>query len=325
MITHCCGHPLLVLFYFIQSAYRRPEDNSDRALKYFDSYYGSVYGEQWPSMRLAMLCRKQHCAMVNRFSSESEKTIRNLASSGAFYLPGKPGGRLSLFYKTSPETNNDEQQDEIFIERNTEDDSGVMIPELSPKNEGLDLFIPPPPISTPAEERQLQEQRLFVDNSTESSVKIEQIKNLDFFPKKLKAFAYPATENSRFPQPKMDENELYSYYLLDMASIFTAIALQPQDGHRVLDMCSAPGGKSLAILQLCTPSILHCVDKSPSRSQRLATVLQSYVPDSYLESCVEIFGGCSAESYADRHQASYHGKYYKNCLSKSLIFFSYFY
>ena len=39
------------------------------------------------------------------------------------------------------------------------------------------------------------------------------------------------------------------YYLLDAASILPIIALDLRPNDRVLDMCAAPGGKSLAISQ----------------------------------------------------------------------------
>lgn len=39
------------------------------------------------------------------------------------------------------------------------------------------------------------------------------------------------------------------YYLMDGGSILPVFALDLKLGDRVLDMCSAPGGKALAILQ----------------------------------------------------------------------------
>jgi hypothetical protein len=43
------------------------------------------------------------------------------------------------------------------------------------------------------------------------------------------------------------------YYLMDGGSILPVFALDLKLGDRVLDMCSAPGGKALATLQTLLP------------------------------------------------------------------------
>ena len=42
---------------------------------------------------------------------------------------------------------------------------------------------------------------------------------------------------------------LLGYYLMDAASVLPCLALDVQEGHNVLDLCAAPGGKTLALLQ----------------------------------------------------------------------------
>lgn len=39
------------------------------------------------------------------------------------------------------------------------------------------------------------------------------------------------------------------YYLMDAASLLPVLALGLQSGDTVLDLCAAPGGKTLALLQ----------------------------------------------------------------------------
>lgn len=47
--------------------------------------------------------------------------------------------------------------------------------------------------------------------------------------------------------------QLKQYYLLNAASVLPVLALQVRDGEKVLDLCAAPGGKALAIMQCATP------------------------------------------------------------------------
>jgi 16S rRNA C967 or C1407 C5-methylase (RsmB/RsmF family) len=51
------------------------------------------------------------------------------------------------------------------------------------------------------------------------------------------------------PPVKDPSTNLYNYYLLDVASVIGAEALQVQPHDHVLDMCAAPGGKSLVLCQ----------------------------------------------------------------------------
>ncbi|CAO3660075.1 unnamed protein product [Umbelopsis ramanniana] len=102
-----------------------------------------------------------------------------------------------------------------------------------------------------------------------------------------------ATEKKKeplpFPSPSKDMKNLTNYYLLDAASVLATEALDIEPGHVVLDMCSAPGGKSIALCQrLFTggtkqTSILHCNEISPERRKRLRNVLKDYLPAPLVE------------------------------------------
>lgn len=82
-----------------------------------------------------------------------------------------------------------------------------------------------------------------------------------------------------FPQPARDEETgTLNYYLLDAASLLAVEALNVKPNDTVLDLCAAPGGKSLAILQKldlgdgCTGS-LTANELSMERRKRLKGVL----------------------------------------------------
>lgn len=88
--------------------------------------------------------------------------------------------------------------------------------------------------------------------------------------------------SSDFVEPLRIENSedsLLNCYVMDPASVVAARALQVQDGDQVLDVCAAPGGKSLVLIEsLKTSGEIILNDLSPERRERLKKVIQNYVP-----------------------------------------------
>ncbi|XP_062237857.1 tRNA (cytosine(34)-C(5))-methyltransferase, mitochondrial isoform X2 [Platichthys flesus] len=84
----------------------------------------------------------------------------------------------------------------------------------------------------------------------------------------------------RFPSQAHRPGQLKQYYLLNAASLLPVLALQVRDGEKVLDLCSAPGGKALAVMQCATPELLCCNEPDPHRRDWLTKTLESYVPHS---------------------------------------------
>lgn len=74
---------------------------------------------------------------------------------------------------------------------------------------------------------------------------------LPYFPAAFRCYSRPAP--GRFPAQKHQPGRLKDYYLLNAASLLPVLALEVQDGEDVLDLCAAPGGKSVAILQCACP------------------------------------------------------------------------
>ena len=87
----------------------------------------------------------------------------------------------------------------------------------------------------------------------------------------------------------LSEGLLKPYYL-DRASLYPAKALDVQSGDSVLDMCAAPGGKTL-VLALAKGKEGHLVanDKSADRRMRLKNVITEHLPPEIAET-VDITG-----------------------------------
>uniref|UniRef100_A0A1A7Y9Z0 5-cytosine rRNA methyltransferase NSUN4 n=1 Tax=Iconisemion striatum TaxID=60296 RepID=A0A1A7Y9Z0_9TELE len=98
----------------------------------------------------------------------------------------------------------------------------------------------------------------------------------------LKCLVFPRGDVTRFKPARPDKFGLLAYYLMDAASILPCLALDVQEGHTVLDLCAAPGGKTLALLQTQLIRFLCINDSSMSRASRLRKVLHSYVPKQFL-------------------------------------------
>ena len=86
-------------------------------------------------------------------------------------------------------------------------------------------------------------------------------------------------EERRFPPPQKDSFGITDYYILDAGSVLATEALDIQPDDRVLDLCAAPGGKSISVLQrLGEYGSLTVNELSPDRRRRLRQVLDGYLP-----------------------------------------------
>ncbi|NWX39615.1 NSUN4 methyltransferase, partial [Steatornis caripensis] len=94
----------------------------------------------------------------------------------------------------------------------------------------------------------------------------------------IKCYTFPRGDITRFRPARPDTLGLLDYYLMDAASLLPVLALNVQPGDFVLDLCAAPGGKTLALLQTGVCGHLAANDVSVSRTKRLYQILHSYVP-----------------------------------------------
>lgn len=66
---------------------------------------------------------------------------------------------------------------------------------------------------------------------------------------------------------------------MDGGSLLPVLALDLRSGNRMLDMCAAPGGKSLIALQTLCPDCVVSNDVTFSRVDRVYEVFKQYLYD----------------------------------------------
>ncbi|KGL76847.1 5-methylcytosine rRNA methyltransferase NSUN4, partial [Tinamus guttatus] len=120
----------------------------------------------------------------------------------------------------------------------------------------------------------------------------------------IKCYTFPRGDITRFRSARPDVLGIFNYYLLDAASLLPVLALNIKPGDLVLDLCAAPGGKTLAILQTGLCGHLAANDISISRTKRLHQVLNSYVPKQVKETvCITSWDG---RNWAELESGSFH-------------------
>lgn len=94
----------------------------------------------------------------------------------------------------------------------------------------------------------------------------------------------------RNPNPISLSDRLIEPYYMDRASILAVSILPISENNTVLDMCAAPGGKTLSIaLRLNGKGSLTANDRSASRRNRLINVIHTCLPEE-LRSIIKVTG-----------------------------------
>ncbi|XP_015210612.2 5-methylcytosine rRNA methyltransferase NSUN4 [Lepisosteus oculatus] len=217
----------------------QPKISSTRlALQIFDMTYGTQFAEQWPPVRASLLSEQKYGALVNNFSTAQE-VVAGLEQQGAFDFV-----------------------QEAF-RRDCAAGPGVDGPGTS---RDPSVVAGPPCAGAPESNSEPQSSGSLQDGRFPS------------LSPNIKCYVFPKGDITRFRPARPDRSGFLGYYLLDAASVLPVLALDVQEGHTVLDLCAAPGGKTLALLQTQACWRLAANDASGSRTARLRGVLQSYIP-----------------------------------------------
>lgn len=243
-------------------------------LNQFDQQYSEELGDLWPSARAVLLNPHswQYGVMVNHFSSVTDIT-QILQSQGFSTLQLQTNASASLSNGPSSMSNFKYQ-------------------------EGKDALLSPGYIS----KRPPCDSNLPSDSSSPVLGQSPQSELSLRLPRpSLQCYIHPCPV--RFPSQAHRPGQLKQYYLLNAASLLPVLALQVRDSEKILDLCSAPGGKALAIMQSASIALLCCNEPDAHRRDWLTKTLESFLPRS-LNSRVIIsaqdgrtFGQSEAGSY----------------------------
>ncbi|XP_031702578.1 tRNA (cytosine(34)-C(5))-methyltransferase, mitochondrial [Anarrhichthys ocellatus] len=226
----------------VTKRHKRARSSCQPVLDCFDQQYSQELGDLWASARAVLLDPRswQYGVMLNRFSTVTGIT-QILQSQG-----------FSMLLCNGPST-----------------------PSHSKYQAGKDSLLSPDHISKcPPNESHLQpdgtSRALGQDLQSEPSLSSSR--------PTLQCYIHPCP--LRFPSQAHRPGQLKQYYLLNAASLLPVLALKVRDGEKVLDLCSAPGGKAVAIMQCATPALLCCNEPDPHRRDWLAKTLESFLSQS---------------------------------------------
>ncbi|KAI8987971.1 S-adenosyl-L-methionine-dependent methyltransferase [Mycotypha africana] len=115
---------------------------------------------------------------------------------------------------------------------------------------------------------------------------------------------YASKSLARFPPPSKDSNGITDYYILDAGSVLATEALDIQPDDQVLDICAAPGGKSLAVLQRLDKQYgrLTSNEIASDRRRRLRQVIESYIPADIAAEVSTVVGKDGTRYYGEPEQ-----------------------
>lgn len=99
------------------------------------------------------------------------------------------------------------------------------------------------------------------------------------FPEHLNVYCFEPHNFTKFNSPALGTTGVLNYYILDGGSLLPVLALDLKPGNKMLDMCAAPGGKSILAIQTLYPDCVVSNDVAFTRVNRVSSVFKEYLYD----------------------------------------------
>ncbi|EGT49016.1 hypothetical protein CAEBREN_31715 [Caenorhabditis brenneri] len=271
---------------------------SAQALDHFDFYYGPLFGKKWPSIRLGLLSPNRYLAVMNTMSRNWEAHDEILSDMGAKDLlksvRGKTGDEIIETKRIIAEGRAEEKTQEVkkdianpsTLSADNDSSSDEEREEIFRSAAGLGEFrASPGELSAGSLQmgqggvKNSQNKDVEITGFEGEGVRIPKRDHFLYYPKNLRVRAFDRAVLLDFPAPMKDEVGVPSYWLLDGGSLLPVLSLGLQKGDSLLDMCAAPGGKSLLAALSTLPSKIVCNDFKLARLGQLKRALMTYVPE----------------------------------------------
>nr|CAD2176821.1 unnamed protein product [Meloidogyne enterolobii] len=273
------------------------------ALDNFDFYYGPLFTNKWPSIRLGLLMPNKFAAVVNRFSSSFEVNKNIMESLGTINLIKQivnnrdPPKEVEIIRKRFDSKLSKLQENKTNNLISTNSSNPIDYDVESRLESGMEFYLPPTHELKHGELEPSDKEMELIEGSEpnirriiyDSKFKVTGLESLDadplitvddslIYPRDLQVFIHPPQCIDGFPGPIRDEQNVSGWWLLDGGSILPVLALDLNEDDIVLDMCASPGGKSLLITQTGKFASLVCNDNKLSRLGQLRRALAMYIP-----------------------------------------------
>ncbi|CAG9857527.1 unnamed protein product [Phyllotreta striolata] len=283
----------------------------DKALQHFDDFYNQVYSKKWLSIRKALLKDRHKYVAVLNYYGDLEATKSALESLGALNIRKLFALEKGYIEAALAQNKPDRVLDEIFRRESPTPDSpeGTEVKPDAPRTfnasdyslktsldqadldtkrlidsddslsvEVLHQFVPATRIKGKEDFILESSHYKMYDQKAEFHVDVSKEYDLHF-PEHLNVYCFEEGNKSDFPPAKRASTGVLNYYLMDGGSVLPVLALDIKPNNRVLDMCCAPGGKSLLALQTLYPERIVSNDVSLSRVRRMQSVYKQFLID----------------------------------------------
>lgn len=214
------------------------------AKEFFDDLYGKRF-KDWRSIRCAMLSRKKYGAIMNGFSNNSSIEDEFIQHGAVNIVQQLRHNAAEMLHNTKQDMEN-----LACVVKDLGSPTQYSSNEDSEIKEGDQ--------SVPSQNYEIQQtstsesQELVLAELEGLERRCKIYSDLTQVCQGLHMYMYPRGVLTEFEDPigLRSSKHVLDYFLLDGSSVLPVLALDPKPRDHVLDICAAPGGKWMCILQL---------------------------------------------------------------------------